>query len=515
MVHVVLLTASLYQAPLTPALEIDEDRFYTPSTSPSTSPRQSAELSSTSPVSNETVRAATSSPHSEKNLALTSVASSATSQASDDEYTNYSWSASGSRSDDTHVTIASSTNHSKPPASSPPSDWAKDVRWIIPAESTRRKRAPSRSNSMSSQSSTSTRRVGHRRVRRRMSMVREEDGDVEASDYSSSAALQTEGSDMAHETGSSGLASPVPRHVHTSKDHTQLKRWKSVSSARSSTSSASSTASRQTVDVPPLIPHSQSSGYTTLLMPRTVYTPSKHPERVDDFVDLAKTGIVGTTMSTISVTRHGAETIARRARRMSLPHILKSGSGSRSFDLPEHLKGGVPNPVSFSNITPPPTKVQSHQVLVQVWCVALEGLDVLLTRDRAKTPDGYGFVPGRGFLGKAMECGSSVTSIRRGDWVMGVLDVGKVRCERSWSMPVLTWRTLHSVVLSRSSWWSIRNDSLDHQHRVHSVWNSSPSSRSPVSLLTERYRLFQDKYTVVACSYYRRTMVLEHSFVRS
>lgn len=263
-----------------------------------------------------------------------------------------------------------------------------------------------------------------------MSIVREEDGDVEASDCSS-AALQTEGSGMVHESGSSGLASPIPSHVHTSKDQLQPRRWKSVSSARSSISSASSSASRQTVDVPPLIPHSQSSGYSTLLMPRTVYTPSKHPERVDDFVDLAKTGIVGTTMSTISVTRHGAETIARRARKMSLPHILMPGSGRRSFDLPEHLKGGVPNPVSFSNITPPPTKVQSHQVLVQVWCVALEGLDILLTRDRAKTPDGYGFVPGRGFLGKAMECGSSVSSIRRGDWVMGVLDVGKVRYKRS------------------------------------------------------------------------------------
>jgi len=364
------------------------------------------------------------------------VASSATSQASDDEYTNYSWSASGSRSDDTHTTIASSTNHSKPPANSPHSDWAKDVRWIIPAESTRHKRALSRANTTGSRSTVSTRRAGHCRLsshprpKSHMSILREEDGDLEASDYSSTADLQTEGSSMVHESGPSGLAS------HTFKEQElQPKRRKSVSSARSSVSGASSTASRQTVDVPPLIPHSQSSGYSTLLMPRTVYTPSKHPERVGDFVDLAKSGIVGTTMSTISVTRHGAETIARGRRRMSLPHILKSGSGSRSFDLPEHLKGSVPNPVSFSNITSPPTKVQSHQVLVQVWCVALEGLDVLLTWDRAKTPDGYGFVPGRGFLGKAMECGGSVSNIRRGDWVMGVLDVGKVRCESGGQCP--------------------------------------------------------------------------------
>lgn len=348
-----------------------------------------------------------------------------------------------------------------------------------------------------------------------MSIVREEDADLEANDHSSAADLQSEGSSVVHDSGPSALLSPIPRHPHTFKDHLQPKPWKSVSSARSSISSASSTASRQTVDVPPLIPHSQSSGYSTLLMPRTVYTPSKHPERIGDFVDLAKTGIVGTTMSTISVTRHGAETIARRSRRVSLPQILKTGGGSRSFDLPEHLKGRVPNPVSFSNITPPPTKVQSHQVLVQVWCVALEGLDVLLTWDRAKTPDGYGFIPGRGFLGKAMECGNSVSNIRRGDWVMGVLDVGKVRCGRLRTMPFLTSRILHSAALSRNSLWLIGIDSLDHQHRVHSVWSSSPSLRSPVSPLTERYRQFRDKYTVVACSYYRRTMVLEHSFVRS
>ena len=261
-----------------------------------------------------------------------------------------------------------------------------------------------------------------------MSMVREEDDDMEGSGYSS-ANSQTEHSGAVHDHHSPELAPPSPRRTHTFKEQLQPRRWKSVGSALSSVSGASFTASRQTVDVPPLLPHSQSSGYSTLLMPRTVYTPSKHPERVSSLVDLVKTGIIGTTMSTISITRYGAESITRRGRKMSLPLILRPGGGSKGFDLPEHLKGNMPSPVSFSSITPPPTKVQSHQVLVQVWCVALEGLDQLLTWDRAKTPDGYGFVPGRGFLGKAMECGGSVSSVRRGDWVMGVLDVGKVRYE--------------------------------------------------------------------------------------
>ena len=522
-----LLTVILFQAPLSPAPEIDEDKFFTPNTSPSTSPKQSAESPSTSSTSDKTARAVTFKPHShsERNAAPPSMASSATSQASDDEYTNYSWSASGSRSDDTHITIASSTNHSKPSATLPPSDWAKDVRWIVPADSTRHKCALMRSNttvSLSSTSSSSSKhRAGHYRAgsaprpKRRMSIVREEDGDVEGSDYPSATTSQTENSSVVRDSSSQEPTPPITRHAQTFKEQVQPRRWKSVSSARSSISGASSTASRQTVDVPPLLPHSQSSGYSTLLMPRTVYTPSKHPGRVDSFVDVAKTGIVGTTMSTISVTRHGAETIARRGKRMSLPNILKPSSGSKSFDLPEHLRRSMPSPVSFSNITPPPTKVQGHQVLVQVWCVALEGLDVLLTRDRAKTPDGYGFVPGRGFLGKAMECGSSVSNIRRGDWVMGVLDVGKVRYERLWTMFLLTGRVLYSAVLSRNSSWSIRNGSLDRQHQVHSVWNSSQSLRSPVSPLTEQYRQFQGRCTVAACSYYRRTMALEHSFARS
>ena len=473
-VYFVLLTPVLFQVPLSPAPEIDEDRFYTPNTSPSTSPGQSAGSPSTSPVSTKTARPLTSSPRSEEDAALPSIVSSATSQASDDEYTNYSWSASGSRSDDTHVTIASSTNHSQPPATLPSSDWAKDVRWIVPADSTRHKRALLRANTTASLSSTSSssskRRLGHSRVathprpKRRMSIVREEDDNVDGSDYSSTANSQTQDSGTVHISSSQEPAPPITGSAHT---QLQPKRWKSVSSARSSISGASSTASRQTVDVPPLLPHSQSSGYSTLLMPGTVYTPSKHPERVNTSVDLTKAGIVGTTMSTISVTRYGAETISRRGRRITLPHILKPGSGSKSFDLPEHLQGSMPSAISFSSITPPPTKVQGHQVLVQIWCVALEGLDVLLTRDQAKTPDGYGFVPGRGFLGKAMECGSSVSSVRRGDWVMGVLDVGKVRYERSWAVLFLTRCIFHSAVLSQSSLWSIRNDSLDRQHQVH------------------------------------------------
>jgi len=94
--------------------------------------------------------------------------------------------------------------------------------------------------------------------------------------------------------------------------------------------------------------------------------------------------------------------------------------------------------VSLTSHTPTPCKIQTNQVLVRVCCVALEGLDILLTREKSKNVDGYGFIPGRGFCGRVVEAGSGVLNLRKGDWVMGLLDVAKVRA------PLWNWDSIHS-----------------------------------------------------------------------
>jgi hypothetical protein len=129
-------------------------------------------------------------------------------------------------------------------------------------------------------------------------------------------------------------------------------------------------------------------------------------------------------MSTISVTKHAAEHL-NRGRKFSFP--TKLTSPRNSTETPSHLIANETSTVSLTSHTPTPSKVQTNQVLVQVWCVALEGLDVLLAREKSKNVDGYGFVPGRGFCGRVVEAGYGVANLRKGDWVMGLLDVTKVR----------------------------------------------------------------------------------------
>ena len=97
---------------------------------------------------------------------------------------------------------------------------------------------------------------------------------------------------------------------------------------------------------------------------------------------------------------------------------------------PAHLLASLPPPVSLTSHTPPPSKVNSHQVLVQVYAVGIDNLDDLIVSEKAARSDSYGFVPGRSFVGRAVECGFEVNKISKSDWVMGILDVRKVsdRC---------------------------------------------------------------------------------------
>jgi hypothetical protein len=221
-----------------------------------------------------------------------------------------------------------------------------------------------------------------------------------------------------------GVLSPPGKKSNASQTRPTHKK-----KAPSTHSEASSTSSLPTAELPVLVPHADPGTYTSIVFPRTNYQPSKHPDRLSSSVDMVHLGVGSTTMSTISITKGAAETL-ERARRFSLPgKILSSRSSSESI-TPKHLTPDEAPLVALSSHTPSPSKVQTNQVLVRVHCVALEGLDVFLVRERGKTPDGYGFVPGRGFCGRIMETGLSISGFRKGDWIIGLLDLSKVSFNR-------------------------------------------------------------------------------------
>ncbi|KAJ7667543.1 hypothetical protein DFH06DRAFT_983356 [Mycena polygramma] len=138
--------------------------------------------------------------------------------------------------------------------------------------------------------------------------------------------------------------------------------------------------------------------------------------------------------------------------------------------------GGLASPSShnqpprlgFTNYRTPPRAVPKASVLVQVWAVGLDAVDLRLlgvhtpvrtgpdltrsrtqsfgrfmgrTISRRSTSDGasitdkeptqpaphVGFIPGRSFVGRVLECGWEVRDevVRRGEWVVGLLDIRK------------------------------------------------------------------------------------------
>lgn len=59
--------------------------------------------------------------------------------------------------------------------------------------------------------------------------------------------------------------------------------------------------------------------------------------------------------------------------------------------------------------------------------VGIDGLDSLVVKSKVQGGGGYGWVPGRSFVGRAVEVGFEVRNCCKGDWVFGLLDLNKVR----------------------------------------------------------------------------------------
>lgn len=238
-----------------------------------------------------------------------------------------------------------------------------------------------------------------------------------------------------------GSATPDAKIQEYAKLRTHLRSLSSVSgrgSPLAQPSLSSADLSFPTHSLPTPFPTSQSTqtnGYTSLTLPRAGYSNDKGKKLPEGRVDLVRAGLAQSSMATVEIVRGAAS-----KGRFSLPLFSKSKSNRRESATPVHLQGTLPVPVSFTAHLAPPKYVPGGYVLVQVWAVGLDGLDSLLVHEKVGSPTtlsdasikarskAAGFVPGRSFVGKAIECGWEVKEevCKRGDWVIGMLDLRKV-----------------------------------------------------------------------------------------
>jgi hypothetical protein len=146
-------------------------------------------------------------------------------------------------------------------------------------------------------------------------------------------------------------------------------------------------------------------------------------------VDLSRNGLAGTTMATIEIVKGTAEAGGRPGgltRSFSQRFSTRLKSRGKSGRTPSHIAGEMSTPLGFCSHVSPPTHVPPHHVLVQVWAVGLDSRDAaIVLKDKQNTP---GFVPGRSFVGRAVEVGWEVRAeiVKKGEWVVGLMEVKKV-----------------------------------------------------------------------------------------
>ncbi|OBZ71818.1 hypothetical protein A0H81_08180 [Grifola frondosa] len=229
---------------------------------------------------------------------------------------------------------------------------------------------------------------------------------------------------------------------------------------------------------PAMSPSSPQNGYTSLTLPHAGYANAKGKTTAEGHVDLVRAGIAQSSMATIEVIR-GASAIA------PLPSNPKKGRAPSA--TPMHLQGALPLPVAFTAHLAPPTYVPESHVLVQVFAVGLDGLDSLIVYEKSGgapgsgVVKGAGFVPGRSFVGRAVECGWKVKEevCKRGEWVLGLLDVRKVS-----GFPCHTAQTRCSALAEFI---------LVERHRVHRA--PQPRPRNP-TLFPARRRTHARAYSL-------------------
>ncbi|KDE03592.1 hypothetical protein MVLG_05927 [Microbotryum lychnidis-dioicae p1A1 Lamole] len=96
---------------------------------------------------------------------------------------------------------------------------------------------------------------------------------------------------------------------------------------------------------------------------------------------------------------------------------LASTASPRKFDPLRDL--------TVSSMQPLPKKVKSDEVLVEVFAVPIERVDVDRAKKAASQQEGFGWIPGRGFYGKVVDTGLEVNKVKQGELVWGVQPLKK------------------------------------------------------------------------------------------
>ncbi|KAG8762868.1 hypothetical protein FRC11_007466 [Ceratobasidium sp. 423] len=389
-------------------------------------------------------------------LPMASTASSASSSSSNSLFS--------SRSSDTDATSCQpSPVHSPQP---PPKrrvrqtplsgvpDWEKDVRWLVghqpaakravlsaltdpnyrPIAHGRAATAPARHSSYEPQAAdqfgvyVAPRSSGSRKRRSRAMTEGRRSG------YRMTALVEVSEGEEAGEVTADGIVRK--RSTSTQRARTRPR------SARSSSSASSNRTVLPTLHVS-AGETIAGAGYSSRTLPRAAYTPAKAADRPTAVVDLTKAGLAQPTITSLSVIRGGPSS---RMRRISLSLSLNSSAsslsglsshnpslsslGSRSM-LGLGSSASIPLAVRLAEIegalgltshVSPPRKIGSSQVRVEVHAVALDALDAIIVSKRL-AKGGYGFVPGRSFVGRVVECGFEVANVNLGDWVIGLTEI--------------------------------------------------------------------------------------------
>lgn len=244
------------------------------------------------------------------------------------------------------------------------------------------------------------------------------------------------------------------------------------------------------------------SGYSTMSVPTGAFhRPPKNSARA--LVSNRNSMVASsTTTSTTPKPRHKDNpnlmyTLSISAAALARPSQSNSGLGifkraaaepplssTRAASSPSSRTFDPVRDLTFSALSPLPNakKVRSEEVLVEVFCAGVERIDVERTRELAGVREGFGWVPGRAFIGKVGEVGEAVSRLKRGDLVWGFTALKKVRAclsPRRWPPRVtLTSRSSCSPPRSPSSSLSTVIGSLLRPSTPACRWNRSrPSPR--------------------------------------
>lgn len=131
---------------------------------------------------------------------------------------------------------------------------------------------------------------------------------------------------------------------------------------------------------------------------------------------------------TLSKSRKASMAELESANASTSPNGHRSSMDSQSNEsmahqLQEELSKTT---MALTSHTPPPRKLNSTSILVQVIAVAIDDIDRLILREKIRSDaSAYGFVPGRSFCGRVMEVGWEVKRMRKGDIVFGLQESKK------------------------------------------------------------------------------------------